>query len=71
MADETKPKCTCARCRMRGLMGPLMLIAIGAIFLLGRFTSFGFIKLWPLLLVLAGVVLWLQSTASGAGHTGA
>jgi hypothetical protein len=52
-------------------MGPLMLIAIGAIFLLGRFTSFGFIKLWPLLLVLAGIVLWLQSTASGAGHTGA
>ncbi|HXA79175.1 MAG TPA: DUF5668 domain-containing protein [Candidatus Acidoferrales bacterium] len=71
MADETKPKCTCARCRVRGLMGPLLLIAIGAIFLLGRFTSFGFIKLWPLLLVLAGIVLWLQSKASGAGHTGA
>jgi len=71
MANETKPKCTCARCRVRGLMGPLMLIAVGAIFLFGRFTSFGFIKLWPLLLVLAGIVLWLQSTASGAGHTGA
>ena len=71
MADETKARCTCARCRVRGLMGPLMLIAIGAIFLLGRFTSVGFVKLWPLLLVLAGIVLWLQSTASGAGHTGA
>jgi hypothetical protein len=71
MIDQTNPKCTCARCRTRSLMGPLMLIAIGAIFLLGRFTSFGFAKLWPLLLVLAGVVLLLQSAASRAGHTGA
>jgi len=71
MADETKSHCTCARCRTRGLMGPLILIAIGAIFLLGRFTSFGFIKLWPLLLIIAGIVLWLQSAASRAGHTGA
>jgi hypothetical protein len=71
MADETKPSCTCARCRARGLMGPLMLIATGAIFLLGRFTSHGFLQLWPVLLVIAGIVLWLQSAASTAGHTGA
>ena len=71
MADDTNLKCTCARCRTRGLMGPLMLIAIGAIFLLGRFTSHGFLQLWPILLVIAGIVLWLQSTASRAGHTGA
>ena len=48
-----------------------MLIAIGFMFLLGRFTSHGFLQLWPILLVIVGVVLWLQSTASGAGHTGA
>ncbi len=71
MPDEIKTRCTCARCHTRGLMGPLMLIAIGAIFLLGRFTSYGFIKLWPVLLVIAGIVLWLQSAASRAGHTGA
>jgi len=52
-------------------MGPLMLIATGTIFLLGRFTSVGFIKLWPLLLIIAGIVIWLQSAASRAGHTGA
>jgi hypothetical protein len=56
---------------MRGLMGPLMLIAIGTLFLLGRFTPHGFRELWPVLFILAGIVLWLQSTASGAGHTGA
>ncbi len=58
------------RCRMRGLMGPLMLITIGVIFLLGRFTSVGFEELWPVILVVAGVVLLLQSSASRAGHTG-
>ncbi len=71
MTDEANPKCACARCQMRGLMGPLMLIAIGAMFLLGRFTSYGFRDLWPVLLVIAGIVLWLQSAASGDGHTGA
>jgi hypothetical protein len=51
-------------------MGPLMLITVGAIFLLGRFTSVGFEKLWPVILVVAGVVLFLQSSSSRAGHTG-
>jgi hypothetical protein len=68
--DETKPKCTCPRCRMSGMMGPLMLITIGAIFLLGRFTDVGFEQLWPVILIVAGVVLYLQSAASRAGHTG-
>lgn len=71
MPDAIKTRCKCARCRVRGLMGPLMLIATGTIFLLGRFTNYGFMKLWPLLLVLAGIVMWLQSAASNAGHTGA
>jgi hypothetical protein len=70
MADETKPRCTCARCRAHELMGPLLLITIGAIFLLGRFTSHGFLQLWPVILVVAGIVLCLQSTASRAGHKG-
>jgi hypothetical protein len=68
MADEIKPKCTCARCRARGLMVPLLLITIGAIFLLGQLTSHGFADLWALILVVAGIVLCLQSAASRAGH---
>lgn len=70
MADAPNPKCPCARCRSRGLMGPLMLITIGAIFLFGQFTSHGFEELWPVILVVAGVVLWVQSIASREGHTG-
>ncbi len=70
MADEMRPKCTCGRCRTGGLMAPLMLITVGAIFLLGRFTSVGFEELWPVILVVAGVVLFVQSSASRTGHTG-
>jgi membrane-bound metal-dependent hydrolase YbcI (DUF457 family) len=71
MPDLINPKCTCARCRTHGLLGPLMLIAVGTIFLLGRFTPHGFRQLWPILFIVAGIVLWLQSNASDAGHTGA
>jgi cell wall-active antibiotic response 4TMS protein YvqF len=71
MTDEIKSNCLCARCRARALMAPLMLITIGAIFLLGRFTSVGFEQLWPVILVVAGVLLYVQSAASRTGHTGA
>ena len=70
MADGTKSRCTCMNCRVRGLMGPFMLIAVGVIFLIGQFTRYGFGDLWPVLLVVAGVVLLTQSLASRAGHTG-
>jgi hypothetical protein len=52
-------------------MGPVLLITIGAIFLLGQFTNYGFERLWPVILLVAGGVLLAQSSASNAGHTGA
>lgn len=70
MAGENKQRCGCTRCRVRGLMGPLMLIAIGAIFLAGEYTRFGFDELWPLLLIVAGAVLLAQRFASAEDHTG-
>jgi len=70
MADATKPHCTCMCCRVRGLMGPVMIITVGVLFLIGEFTRYGFGDLWPVLLVVAGVVTLLQSTASRDGHTG-
>jgi len=70
MTDEIKPRCTCARCRLRGLMGPIMLITIGVIFLLGEYTKYDMGELWPILLIVAGVVLFAQSVVSHEGHTG-
>ena len=71
VTDGRKPRCPCAHCRARGLMGPLMLITSGAIFLAGQFTRFSIGELWPVLLVVAGAVLFAASFASRDGHTGA
>ena len=69
MADEAKKSCSCARCRIRGLMGPVMLITIGALFLAANYTRYSFGDLWPILLVVAGLMLLVESTASKEGHT--
>jgi hypothetical protein len=70
MADKNKQRCPCARCRVRGLVGPVMLITVGAIFLVGEYTRFGIGDLWPVLLVVAGLMLFVQAAASTEGHTG-
>jgi LiaI-LiaF-like transmembrane region len=47
-----------------------MLIAVGGIFLSGEYTPYGFATLWPVLLVVAGILLLAQAAASREGHTG-
>jgi hypothetical protein len=65
-------KCACQRCSRRGLMGPVVLITIGALFLLHQMhvPSLTFDRLWPVILLVIGVVKLLQETASTEGHTG-
>lgn len=63
--------CGCARCRCRGLMGPVILIALGVLFLLPQFVpGLHFWELWPILLIVIGVVKLLEFTASTEGHHG-
>lgn len=71
MTNAITPACTCARCRIHSLMGPVILILIGALFLLGRFSEYGFHQLWPIVLVVIGVFLLAEARASRSGHTGA
>ncbi|HKV06434.1 MAG TPA: DUF5668 domain-containing protein [Candidatus Acidoferrales bacterium] len=52
------------------MMGPILLIAVGGIFLAGEYTRYDFSDLWPILLVVAGLVLLAQTMASRDGHTG-
>jgi hypothetical protein len=69
MSDETQAKCRCARCRMGSLMGPVILITIGVLFLIGEFSnrvSFG--ELWPVILIAIGAVKLLEASASTEGH---
>jgi Domain of unknown function (DUF5668) len=68
MTDGLKIKCNCAHCRVACLMGPLMLITVGVIFLLAQYTRFGMADLWPLFLIVPGIILLAQSFASREGH---
>jgi len=47
-----------------------MLIAIGVLFALGQFTSYGFHLTWPVLLILLGVLKLLERASGGQGQSG-
>lgn len=70
MSDPNRLVCHCPYCKIRGLMGPLMIITVGVLFLIAEYTRFSFLELWPILLIVAGVVLTAQSLASKEGHLG-
>ena len=63
----TATKCKCQRCVISGLMGPVVLITIGALFLIGHMRFF---ELWPILLIVIGLVKLAEAMASTEGHTG-
>ena len=61
--------CSCMRCRTRGLMGPVILITIGVLFFIGQYNwHYSFERLWPIILIVIGVVKVLSETASTEGH---
>ena len=70
MPDPYNATCKCAHCRIRGLMVPLMIITVGVLFLVAEYTRYSFGELWPVLLIVAGIVLTAQSLASREGHIG-
>lgn len=53
---------------MRGLMGPVLLVTIGVLFLIGQYSAYSFGQLWPILLITAGAVKVAESLASSEGH---
>lgn len=71
MKYRYNPSCGCARCRAHGFMGPAVLITIGVLFLLDQVThiywmEFG--RTWPALLIVIGLIMFLQHNAPAAGH---
>jgi Domain of unknown function (DUF5668) len=62
--------CDCLRCRYRGIMGSVVLMTVGALFLLENFHlhDLDWDHTWPLLLIVIGVMLMLQRTAPTEGH---
>jgi hypothetical protein len=51
-------------------MGPVVLITIGVLFLIGQYTRYSVFDLWPILLIVIGAVLVAQWFASHEGHVG-
>ncbi len=62
--------CQCARCRFASLLGPIMLITIGALFLAQYYTPYGFGDLWPVLLIVWGLWKVVQAMLPTEGHAG-
>lgn len=71
MSEAQTSACRCAQCKVRGLMWPVVLITIGALFLAGQYSRYGFFDLWPVILIVIGAVLVAQALVSREGHVGA
>jgi hypothetical protein len=65
----TVDRCSCARCRSRGLMGPVVLITIGVLFMIQQYGRYSFGELWPVILIVVGLVKVFQASASTEGHS--
>ena len=63
--------CPCQRCRTRSLCGPAVLVTVGVIFLIAELIPrFDFGDLWPLILIVIGVIKLVEYGASTEGHQG-
>jgi LiaI-LiaF-like transmembrane region len=71
MRVRYNPNCSCAHCRAHGFMGPAVLITLGVLFLLDQVGHYGWMDFgstWPALLIVIGLMMFLQHNASPAGH---
>lgn len=61
--------CQCVRCTAACSLGPAVLVTLGVLFLLDELNwRLGFRNTWPILLVVIGVMGFLRSSGSTAGH---
>ncbi len=61
-------QCGCMRCRCGHLMGPAILVTLGALALLSEFDVLRFHYTWPVILIVIGAVKILQGNAPITGH---
>jgi hypothetical protein len=68
MSDRIR--CTCQRCSIRGLMGPVVVVTVGVLFLLQEMRGgrFNFGDTYPVILIVIGLISLASAVASGEGH---
>jgi len=71
MSDRVR--CSCSRCTLRGLMGPVVITTLGILFLLDELGrgNFSFGRTFPILLIVIGAVLLGSAVAPMEGHESA
>jgi hypothetical protein len=62
--------CPCARCRMRYMTGPAMMVTVGVLGLLATTRILPWHNSWPLFLIVLGAIRLAQMSASSEGHVG-
>jgi hypothetical protein len=72
MADSivATPKCRCGYCTVSGLVGPVAIITVGVLFLVAEYSRYSFADLWPILLIVIGILLVARAVAPNDGHIG-
>jgi hypothetical protein len=65
--DQAKQTCFRTLCRSGGLMGPVVLVTLGVLFMLNEFDVASFHRTWPILLIVIGLVKVLIGNRNTAG----
>lgn len=60
--------CRCGRCMACDLMGAAVLITLGVLFGLSTWARVSFHYTWPVILIVIGLVKFLQASGPTTGH---
>lgn len=53
---------------VRAITGPVILITVGVLFTIDKFTEFGFSRTWPVLLIVIGLLKLVGGRRRDAGY---
>jgi len=62
--------CNCQRCTIRGLMGPVIVVTVGVLFLLAELRGgyFDFSNTYPVIIIVIGLISLASALAPSEGH---
>lgn len=65
---EKNRDCCCERCARGKILGGVVLLTLGGLFLLSEFTRVEFHQTWPVLLIVIGMAMVWRHAGSMEGH---